>query len=880
MARTAQTTCNSFARVSVPFKEPPTTTKLGIAPSQALYDSAPPGQPAEDLGRSKRTRRATERIATHRTTQATTHAMSAKIQRTKAHKARQATKKKRVISSPNLSETDWNDDDDDEDGSDGDSMEEEVFGEDQGKDKGEYKPKTIGREDTDLDHQQTSERECLLKCLYEALDKDFSHHATEELCSLWKSHCESEEADEELEVEYPQIETLGTLAVTTTGGSQSGSAGPSQPERRSKRAFDDQLAGSAKRARMSVNPRANPSAIEPPSSQPPPIAPPTFPTPPGPTNEAAHREPNAPSPPARPDGPHPPAPAPLERFPTAATLVDNPEIPAARSPSSAPPHPPTPNPRPSASAPVSQLPASAPAPAPRPPVSVSRPLAPAPRTAMPAPTLSSRAAAPAPRPAPPAPTPLVPASRANRRADHVHPLATAPRALSSTQTRTAGSLRLPPVLEDEQEAPEGPVQGAPSRTRGRPYTNLMDDCAEQIAEAEALRTGKPAAGRKPKPCARHYFGDDCMLIPHTVKRQFGLTVSECAYGNYGWMVYLSKEAWKHMFKVLLPGKELCYPDENYFPMIANRGATNQGKVMKHVRPVGHTMGNFIHPTMVDEDEQHNIREVKRVLPRLFHYKTHRAALMNIRALCALATGLFHSPSAVGPSHLDLFGGKDKKMPLPAVAFILTNLTVSLGKFGDGRRQTTDLNASQQYNIYVDHACGLKTYAHRAPNRMAEMQRKWYNYCVAYAGITDDDNQNQQAEHDIFDDIPPDTSAPSSPQAADAPLPPVDDLAPPAEPAEPSEPLLKPYFPPPTPPGMLLRAGMLLDADGWEQYDNELLYGDQELNDKPEPEDEPKPECEYDDNGRLTAHSKGKGRKPPRSARPSYPRPPSPSRSRR
>ncbi|KAG9086651.1 hypothetical protein FRC07_013020, partial [Ceratobasidium sp. 392] len=51
------------------------------------------------------------------------------------------------------------------------------------------------------------------------------------------------------------------------------------------------------------------------------------------------------------------------------------------------------------------------------------------------------------------------------------------------------------------------------------------------------------------------------------------------------------------------------------------------------------------------------------------------------------------------------------------------LTVSLGEFGDGRCRTTDLNAGQQYNIYVDHARGLETYMRRAPNRMAEMQRK-------------------------------------------------------------------------------------------------------------------------------------------------------------
>ncbi|KAG8768939.1 hypothetical protein FRC12_005263 [Ceratobasidium sp. 428] len=384
-----------------------------------------------------------------------------------------------------------------------------------------------------------------------------------------------------------------------------------------------------------------------------------------------------------------------------------------------------------------------------------------------------------------------------------------------------------------------------------------------------------------------------MLIPYAVKRQFGLAVADGAYGNYGWMVYLSEEAWKHVYKILLPGKPLSYPDENYFPMIANRVATNRGDVMKHVRPIGHTMGNFIDPPMTNEDEEHNIREVKRLLPKFFHYKEQDPPSRPYEhpgLLRAMAAGLFHSPSAVGPSNLDLFGAKDKKMPLPAAAFILTNLTHSLGDFGGGRRRNADLNAAQQYNIYVDHLRGLETYARRAPNLMAKMQTGWYEHCVAYAGITNEDEEDAQAEHDIFDDIPPDTSAPSSPEPADAPLPPYDDAAAePAEPAEPSGPLLEPYFLPPPPPGMLSRAGLLLDADGWEQYDNELLYGDQELDEldgalepedqpepEPKPEPEPEPEREYDNNGRLTAHSKGKGR----STRPSYPRPPGPSRSRR
>ncbi|KAG9124606.1 hypothetical protein FRC07_010969 [Ceratobasidium sp. 392] len=838
-------------------------------------------------------------------TQAKSHATSAKIKCTKARKARQALrKKKRAVASPNLSKTDWdNDDDDEEDGSDNNSAEaEEVYGEDQGEDEADYEPKTLGCEDTDIDYKASCERELLFKRLHEALDKDFSHHKTDELHSLWKAHCKSEEADEELEVEYPQIKNLGTLVVTTTGDSQADPAGPSEPERRSKRAVDNQLAGSSKRVRLSNNPQANPSAIEPPSSQPPSIAPPSFPTAPEPTSRVAYRKPNAPSPSAHPDGPRPSAPTPLARFPTAATLVDNPKTTTARSPPPPPPWVPTPDPRqpppaprplarPTAPAPTPRsaapasgpaAPAPAPAPAPRPPAPAPAPCpsASVSRPATPASTSAPRPAAPISHPPAPTPTPApclaTPVPTSSSRAG-------APSSTSFIPTSRAGSSRLPPVPEVEQEP------GVQPRARAPAYTNLMEDCAEPIAETEVSCTGRPAARPKTKPCARNYFGDQRMLIAATVKRQFALAIVECAYGNRGWMIILSREAWQDVFQHTLPEKELTYPDDDYFAMVANRGATNCGEVLKHVRPIGHSMGDFIDPPMTDEDAQHNIEQVKVLLLKLFHYErrdppSHPYEHLGIMRV--IAAGLFHSRSSVGAANIDLFGMKDGKMLLPAVAFITTNLHVSIAEFSTGRRQTTDLNAGQRYDIYVDHAHGLEAYARRAPHLMAQMQRKWFNFCKAYAGITDKADEDQEARHDIYDDIPPDVPGLSSPEPADEPLPPFNDLAPPAEPAEPPEPLLlEPYFPPLPPPGMLSRAGLLLDADGWERYDNKLLYGDQELDNEPKPEDElePKPEPEpeferkYDGHSRLTAHAKGKGRAPPQSTRPSNPRPSGPSR---
>ncbi|KAG9123598.1 hypothetical protein FRC07_014595 [Ceratobasidium sp. 392] len=702
-------------------------------------------------------------------TQAKSHATSAKIKHTKVRKARQALqKKKQAVASPNLSETNWDDDDDNkEDGSNNNSAEaEEVYGKDQGKDKADYEPKTLGRKDIDINYKASHERKLLLKRLHEALNKDFSHHKTDKLHLLWKAHCESEEADKELEVEYPQIKNLGTLVVTTTGDSQAGPAGPSEPERRSKRALDNQLASLSKRVWLSNNPQANPSTIKPPSSQPPLIAPPSFPTALEPTSRVVYCKLNAPSPSVHPNGPHLSAPTLLARFPTAATLVDNPKTTTARSPPPPPPWvpmldprqpPPTPRPLacPAALAPTpwSAAPASwpatpAPAPAPRPPAP-----APAPRLsasvscpAAPASTLAPCLAAPIYCPPAPTPTPAphtaTPLPTLSSRAGTLSSTSFVPTSWSNLHTNAAPTQAPAPHVEQEP--------GVQPRARAPPYTDLMEDRAEQIAKTEVSRTGRPTL--------TELAGTPQDKALHT--KLFWGPVYACRRHGEAPVRARNCGAWQDVFQYTLPEKELAYLDDDYFAMVANQGATNCGKVLKHVCPISHSMGDFINPPMAEEDAQHNIEQVKVLLPKLFHYK-------------------------------------------------------------------------------------------------------------AYAGITDKANKDQVARHNIYDDIPPDVPGPSSPEPANELLPPFDDILPPAEPAEPPEPLLlKPYFPPPPPPRMLLRTGLLLDADGWERYDNELLYGDQELDNKPKPEDEPKPEPEpkfereYNGHSRLTALTKGKGCTPP------------------
>jgi hypothetical protein len=86
--------------------------------------------------------------------------------------------------------------------------------EDEGAERDEYEPETLALEDTDLSSPDArSTRDILLERLYEATDKDFGHHTTEELRAFWKAYSEDQEAGNDAEVEYPQ-ECFGSIYLS------------------------------------------------------------------------------------------------------------------------------------------------------------------------------------------------------------------------------------------------------------------------------------------------------------------------------------------------------------------------------------------------------------------------------------------------------------------------------------------------------------------------------------------------------------------------------------------------------------------------------------------------------------------------------------------
>ncbi|KDN34833.1 hypothetical protein RSAG8_12103, partial [Rhizoctonia solani AG-8 WAC10335] len=116
---------------------------------------------------------------------------------------------------------------------------------------------------------------------------------------------------------------------------------------------------------------------------------------------------------------------------------------------------------------------------------------------------------------------------------------------------------------------------------------------------------------------------------------------------------------------------------------------------------------------------------------------------------------FHSPDSVGATFYEYFN----PMPLPTVAFALTTVQFCIEEWETGVFKAKELRAERQYNTYCAHLKGLQQYESVAVSRMARFRREWFEFAIQYSGITIP-TQAPVQETTEAEDVRPDTPPPS------------------------------------------------------------------------------------------------------------------------
>ncbi|KAG9090919.1 hypothetical protein FRC06_000820 [Ceratobasidium sp. 370] len=74
------------------------------------------------------------------------------------------------------------------------------------------------------------------------------------------------------------------------------------------------------------------------------------------------------------------------------------------------------------------------------------------------------------------------------------------------------------------------------------------------------------------------------------------------------------------------------------------------------------------------------------------------------------------------------------LPLPAVAFVLTIMQDCIEEWQTGQFKPRELNLTTQRSIFDAHLMGLLQYRRRAPRRLSEFQRRWFEDGMVNAGV--------------------------------------------------------------------------------------------------------------------------------------------------
>ncbi|KAG9081186.1 hypothetical protein FRC06_005745, partial [Ceratobasidium sp. 370] len=275
----------------------------------------------------------------------------------------------------------------------------------------------------------------------------------------------------------------------------------------------------------------------------------------------------------------------------------------------------------------------------------------------------------------------------------------------------------------------------------REPTELLADDEELLAQAEALAESsalKPTRcrrrNRKKKPLACDTTGVARQVLVLAKIHLFAFALVEGVYQTRAtflqWAALIHEETWR----MELPDVEYVAATMSELEVMVNYLTTLQGKVKERLRPLVTFIHSLQHRVTSQQEIQNNLDAYNLVWPNTFHcasYSPRGGHYENPEIAHLIGAALFYSPSAVGLQFPDYFD----EMPLTVVAFILAVWQFCLEEWSNGWFESRDLGTSHMLDKYEAHLAGLKELRAVAPRRLHNLQDQWSTYAKEYSGAS-------------------------------------------------------------------------------------------------------------------------------------------------
>ncbi|KAG9094990.1 hypothetical protein FRC06_010253 [Ceratobasidium sp. 370] len=193
-------------------------------------------------------------------------------------------------------------------------------------------------------------------------------------------------------------------------------------------------------------------------------------------------------------------------------------------------------------------------------------------------------------------------------------------------------------------------------------------------------------------------------------------------------------------------------------LMVNNVATARGKSKELMHPFVENVHEFVHLLLDQQMIQENLNRFALLYPNNFHCTTYcprKGHYESPELSRAIAVTFFQGPSSVGMMFPDYF----QDMPLTVVAFVLAIWQFCIEEWSNRWHQNGDLGMGAMREKYEGHLANLKELRDIAPRRMAKLQTKWHKYVEEYSGVSFTNTEGNQAGGLHPSEMRPDTPGP-------------------------------------------------------------------------------------------------------------------------
>ncbi|KAF8602242.1 hypothetical protein BDV93DRAFT_509480 [Ceratobasidium sp. AG-I] len=247
----------------------------------------------------------------------------------------------------------------------------------------------------------------------------------------------------------------------------------------------------------------------------------------------------------------------------------------------------------------------------------------------------------------------------------------------------------------------------------RPLHELLDDDEEELTQAEAFAKKKwpyPKSSsrgrvRKPKPLARDVSGVSRQMLIMAKLHFFAYALVQGIYQTQATFIRWAASVYYATWMMELPTTPYVQPPHEHLEIMVNSVATMRGKVKERVRPFTATTAGFQQRQMNQQVIQENLNRFNEIYLNNFHCRTYvprSGHYENPEIAHCIAVALFHGPGSVGMLYPDYF----TDMPLTVVAFALA-IQFCIEEWSKGLHQNGDLGMAAMREKYESQLAGLK-----------------------------------------------------------------------------------------------------------------------------------------------------------------------------